>query len=134
MILKLLLPHQLLIHQKDVSNLVIETRSGAYGLLPHRLDCVATLIPGILSFYSKQEGEKFVAVDEGVMIKTDNTVLVSVRKAIIGSNLDKLHDIVRQNFLRVDEQAKQVRALMNELESGFLHQFVRFHEQHDFTL
>lgn len=129
MILKLLLPHKLLIHKNQVSKVVLETSAGAYGLLPNRLDCAATLIPGILSFYSEQEGEVFVAVDTGVMIKTDKTILVSVHRAIVGSDLDELQNIVQQDFLNLDEEAKQVRAMMHKLESGFLHQFTRFNEK-----
>lgn len=37
-----------------------------FGLLPHRPDCVAALVPGILIYESDAEGEVYVAVDEGV--------------------------------------------------------------------
>jgi len=49
-----------------VSRIVAETREGSFGLLPHRLDCVAGLAPGIL-IYNRKEAEVYVAVDEGVL-------------------------------------------------------------------
>jgi F-type H+-transporting ATPase subunit epsilon len=62
-----------------VSRIVAETREGSFGLLPHRLDCVAALAPGILIYETEAEGEVYLAVDEGVLVKTGLDVLVSVR-------------------------------------------------------
>ncbi len=47
--LKVLLPFQVFAENTGVSRIVAETREGSFGLLPHRLDCVAALVPGILS-------------------------------------------------------------------------------------
>ncbi|WP_199271717.1 F0F1 ATP synthase subunit epsilon [Paraglaciecola sp. L3A3] len=124
--LKVLLPSEVLLDKKNVSHIVAETSDGAYGLLPNRLDCVAVLTPGILTFTDLDDGEIFVAVDEGVLVKTAHDVLVSVRSALIGSDLDTLRVAVEQDFMALDEQAQQVRAIMAKLESGFLHRFANF--------
>ena len=79
--LKILLPFQIFAEKTGVSRIVAETREGSFGLLPHRLDCVAALAPGILIYETEAEGEVFVAVDEGVLVKTGPDVLVSVRRA-----------------------------------------------------
>ena len=47
--LKVLLPFQVFTDEDGVSRIVAETRTGSFGLLPHRLDCVAALAPGILT-------------------------------------------------------------------------------------
>ena len=65
--------------------IVAETPDGSFGLLPHRLDCVAALAPGILTYESRSKGEICVAVDEGVLIKTGPSVFISVRNAIPGN-------------------------------------------------
>lgn len=127
--LRLLLPSQVFIDKTDISNIIVETSKGSYGLLPHRLDCVAVLTPGILTFSTIAEGEIFVAVDEGVLVKTGLDVLVSVRNALVDSDLTKLRAAVEQDFLAINEQALQVRAVMAKLESGFLHKFVSFKQQ-----
>ena len=44
--LKILLPFQILIEKAGVLRVVAETHGGSFGLLPHRLDCVAALAPG----------------------------------------------------------------------------------------
>ena len=78
--LKVLLPFQIFAEKTGVSRIVAETREGSFGLLPHRLDCVAALAPGILIYETEAEGEVYVAVDEGVLVKTGPDVLVSVRR------------------------------------------------------
>ena len=97
-----------------------QTLQGALGLWPNRLDCVAALAPGILTFETEAEGEIYVAVDQGVLIKAGADVLVSVRNAIGGTELDKLHEAVKQEFLDVDQQEKSVRSVLAKMESGFI--------------
>jgi alternate F1F0 ATPase F1 subunit epsilon len=48
--LKVLLPFRIFAEKARVSRVVVETRDGSFGLLPHRLDCVAGLAPGILIY------------------------------------------------------------------------------------
>jgi F-type H+-transporting ATPase subunit epsilon len=108
---------------------VAETHEGSFGLLPHRLDCVAALRPGILTYQTESGPEVFVAVDEGVMVKTGLDVLVSVRRAIGGTNLSQLRAAVEKEFLALDEQERSVRSVTAKLESGLLRRLATF--QHD---
>jgi F-type H+-transporting ATPase subunit epsilon len=90
---------------------------------------VAALAPGILVFETEAEGEVCMAVDEGVLVKTGDDVLVSVRNAIGGMDLDKLHEAVEREFRNLDEQEKSVRSVLAKLESGFVRRFAAFHHE-----
>jgi F-type H+-transporting ATPase subunit epsilon len=127
--LKVLLPFQVFAEKTGVSRIVAETHEGSFGLLPHRLDCVAVLIPGILTYETEAEGEVFVAVNQGVLVKTGPDVLVSVRQALGGADLGKLRDLVIQEFLTLDANEQSVRTVMAKLESGFLHRFATFQNE-----
>ena len=127
--LKILLPYKIFAEKTEVSRIVAETREGAFGLLPHRLDCVASLAPGILVFETEAEGEVCLAVDEGILVKSGADVLVSVRNAIGGMDLGQLHEAVKQEFLNLDEQEKSVRSVLAKLESGFIRRFAEFHRE-----
>lgn len=127
--LKILLPFQIFAEKKGVLRIVADTRAGSFGLLPHRLDCVAALTPGILIFETDADGEVFVAVDEGVLVKAGPNVLVSVRRAVIGPDLEQLRNTVEQEFLHLDEHEQSVRSVMAKLETGFLRRFAHF--QHE---
>jgi F-type H+-transporting ATPase subunit epsilon len=127
--LKILLPFQVYAERTGVSRIVAETGHGSFGLLPHRLDCVAALVPGILIYETESDGEVLVAVDEGVLVKTGPDVLVSVRRALGGTDLGKLRDAVEREFLTLDEHEQSVRVVMAKLETGFLRRFASF--QHE---
>lgn len=125
--LKLLLPFKIFAEKTDVSRIVVETREGSFGLLPHRLDCVAALVPGILIFEKETEGVVYVAIDEGVLIKTGMDVLVSVRNAIGGTDLDQLRETVKREFLNLNEREKSVRSVMAKMESSLIHRLAGLH-------
>jgi F-type H+-transporting ATPase subunit epsilon len=125
--LKVLLPFQIFAEKTGVSRIVAETHEGSFGLLPHRLDCVAALAPGILSFETKIEGEAYVAVDEGVLVKTGSDVLVSVRNAIAGTDLGQLREAVQREFLHLDEQEKNVRSVLAKMEGDLMRRMATFH-------
>ncbi|MDD2464016.1 MAG: F0F1 ATP synthase subunit epsilon [Desulfobulbus sp.] len=127
--LKVLLPFQIFAEKNDVSRIVAETRQGAFGILPHRLDCVAALVPGILIFETEADGEVFVAVDEGVLVKNGLNVLVSVRNAIGGTDLGQLREKVEAEFLTLDEREQSVRSVMAKMESGLIRRLAEF--QHE---
>jgi F-type H+-transporting ATPase subunit epsilon len=127
--LKVLLPFQIFADKTEVSRIVAETRGGSFGLLPHRLDCVAALAPGILTYQTESGGEVFVAVDEGVLVKTGQDVLVSVRRAIDGSDLTKLRALVEKEFLTLDAGERSARTVTAKLAAGFLRRFVAFHNE-----
>lgn len=127
--LKILLPFKIFAEKSGVSRIVAESHSGSFGLLTHRLDCVAALVPGILVFETQEEGEVCIAIDEGVLVKTGTDVLVSVRNAIGGTDLGQLRAAVEQEFLNLDEQERSVRSVLAKLESGFVHRFAAFHHE-----
>ena len=123
--LKLLLPFRIFAEKTGVSRIVAETREGSFGLLPHRLDCVAALVPGILIYEHEAEGEVCVAVDEGVLVKKGPEVLVSVRNAIAGDDLGLLREAVDREFRNLDEQEQSVRQVLAKMESAFIRRLVR---------
>jgi len=124
--LKILLPFQIFAEKTGVLRIVAETREGSFGLLPHRLDCVAALEPGIFIYETEAEGEVYVAVDEGVLIKAGQEVLVSVRNAIAGTDLSRLRETVEREFLTLDENEQKTRLAMAKLESGLIRRLVEF--------
>jgi F-type H+-transporting ATPase subunit epsilon len=124
--LRILLPYEIFAEKKDVSRIVADGRDGSFGLLPHRLDCIAALVPGILIYETEAEGEVYVAVDEGVLIKIGQNVLVSVRDAIFGTDLGQLREAVEKEFLNLDENERRIRSVMIKLESGLMRRLAEF--------
>jgi len=124
--LKVLLPFQIFTQQTGVARIVAETREGSFGLLPHRRDCVAALVPGILIYETQEARTVYLAVDAGVLVKSGAEVLVSVRRAIGGAGLGELQEAVKREFLLIDAQEREVRAAIARMEAGLIGRFAEF--------
>lgn len=127
--LKILLPYQVFLVAIDVKRIIAHTLQGFVGLLPRRLDCTAALAPGILTYETEVDSELYVAVDQGILVKSGMNVMVSVRSAIRGESLDQLHEAVKREFLKVDEQEQYVREVLAKMESGFMHRLKELHHE-----
>lgn len=126
--LKVLLPFKVFADIHGIRRMVVETSTGSHGLLPHRLDGTAALRPGILEYETEEGAINYMAVDEGVLVKTGNEIMVSVRNAIGGVPLGELQRVVEKEIMKSDESETSARLAMAKLESGFIRNFQKLSE------
>lgn len=127
--LKVLLPFRVFADETGVSRIVAETHDGSFGLLPHRRDCVAALMPGILSYQNNVDDEVFIAIDEGLLTKMGDEVWVAVRRATKGTDLAQLREAVQNDYLTLDAIQQSASEATHKLESSFVNRFARFHNE-----
>ena len=127
--LEILVPFRVFARKDLVSKIVIETPKGFYGFLPNRLDCVAPLVPCIMMYETQKEGEIYIAVDQGVMVKTGPKVVISVRHAIGGFDLGQLQEAVEHDFINLDERERTLRNSLAKLESSFIGRYAEFYHE-----
>jgi F-type H+-transporting ATPase subunit epsilon len=121
--LEILLPFSVFATINDVTRIVVPTTAGSFGLLPQRLDCAATLVPGLLS-YSTSSAQTHLAIDEGVLVKTGSEVIVCVRHAVGGAELGGIGTFVAEELLRLDERERTDRSTLARLETGLVRRFL----------
>lgn len=121
--LKILLPYKVFADIENVKKMGVETTAGAYGILPRRLDFTAALLPGILMYETEADGIKYIALDDGILIKTGREVSVSVRNAMGDAPLGKLRTLVEQEMMQLDTLEINARNVMAKLETGFMRNF-----------
>ena len=120
MTLKVVLPLEVLLEQEGVTRFVVETTQGLMGFLPLRLDCVAFVVPGILTYETKDGKKSYVALDEGVLVKSGPFVTLSIHGGAVGDVLGQLEATVEEEFLKEREKERQVRQLFERLEWSFM--------------
>jgi F-type H+-transporting ATPase subunit epsilon len=120
--LKVLLPNEVLVDE-EVQKVIAEAENGSFCLLPRHVDFVATLVPGLLSF-EDSGGEVFLAIDEGVLVKFGETVLVSTRNAVRGTRLGELRETIETQFKTLDDRERKSRSAMAKIEAGFVRRFL----------
>ena len=125
--LKLLTPIAVLVDE-TVSKINAEGPEGLFCLLPRHRDWVAALVPGIVGFVTPDGRETFVAVDQGVLVKCGDEVLLSVRRAVHDCELACLRDVVETRFRHYDDQEKAARSAIARLEAGVIRRFLELQE------
>lgn len=115
--LRVLLPARTLVDE-DAARVVAEAANGSFCLLPRHADFVAALVPGVLVFTTPDGQERLVGLDEGLLVKCGDDVLVSTRRAAAGADLGSLRQTVEQEFRRLDEHERVARGAVARLEAG----------------
>ena len=124
--LKVFLPMKILVDQ-EVTKVVAEAENGSFGILPKHIDFVAALAPGIFSFESG-EGEEFMAIDEGILVKCGPNVSVSTRNAVRRKNLGELKRTVEEEFGVLNERERKTRSILAKLEADFTRRFLKMRD------
>lgn len=125
--LKVLLPTMVLVDEA-VSKVIAEAENGSFCLLPRHVDFVTALAPGILSYWTPA-GERFLAVDEGTLVKVGRQVLVSTRNAVAHASLEALRLKITEEFHAHDEHERQTRTALARLEAAALQRFLELEER-----
>ena len=102
-----------------------EGPEGTFGIRPRHLDMAAALVPGILTYWPKGGGERFLAINGGILVKQGNVVRVATRMAVKGE-LGLLHETANRFITRLDERERKTRQAVARLEADFVRRFVEF--------
>lgn len=121
--LKILLPTHVLI-EKTINKIIAEAENGEFCIKPRHIDFVSALVPGLLIFFDELNNEVFVAVDEGILVKCGDEILVSTRHAVEGKNLKSLKKLVDSDFRKLDEHERLARTALSRLEAGMVRHFI----------
>lgn len=110
--------------QGKVKKIVGEAINGFFCLLPGHVDFVTIMTPGIFFALTETEQDIYMAINEGILIKTKERVTLSTREAVKGENLGNLKKQVEENFVKINEQERGARNALQKLEADFVRRFL----------
>ncbi|MBU0946447.1 MAG: F0F1 ATP synthase subunit epsilon [Proteobacteria bacterium] len=122
--LKIYLPAGIFIEEK-VAKVKGESPVGGFCLLPRHVDYVTALVSGIFSYTDLAGKEFFLALDNGILVKKGQEVMVAARQAVAGE-LGMLNQEVEKMLEARKEREKLNRTTVAKLEAGFLRRFMEF--------
>jgi F-type H+-transporting ATPase subunit epsilon len=127
--LRVLLPARILLETGPVDCISAEAENGSFSLLPHHVDNVTSLATGILS-YRDRDGEGFVSVDGGILVKKGDMVTISTEHAVRGQELGQLKETILRQSEAAAGSERRSRTAVQQLEAGFVRKLVELtHEQ-----
>ena len=121
--LRVMVPTRELIDESIVK-IVARGADGAFCLLPRHADFVSALVPGIIVATRADGIERFLATDEGLLVKTGPDVLISVAHASAGDDVDSLRKALDARFDALDDEARRARTALARLEASTLRGFL----------
>lgn len=127
--LKILLPDKTFL-KREVKKVTAEAENGWFCLLPKHVDFTTSLTPGILMLTNPEGKDILLAIDEGILIKYGEEVIISTRNAIEGEDLGELKDRVEEIFIKTDEKEKDAQTALSKLEADFVRSFLNL-EAHE---
>lgn len=101
-----------------VVKVVAEGPEGYFALLPRHIDVAAALPPGLFTYVTAAGEERFLGIDEGVLVKRGREVRVSVIDAFESADLTSLRAQVASRFLSLDDHERAARTALARLEAG----------------
>ncbi len=110
--------------QGRVKKVVGEARNGSFCLLPAHIDFVTIMVPGIFYTVTEEEQEVYLAINEGVLLKTGREVTLATINAIKGENLGSLKRQIVEDFKKVNQQDRKARQALQKLEADFVRRFL----------
>lgn len=129
--LRILLPSKVFLDTR-VTKITAEAENGSFCIMPKHIDFVTSLAPGILFYFqdNNSKTEHFVAVDQGILVKREDEVLVSTRRAVAGAELGELEQTIVKEFSILDEKEKKARSASFKLEADLVRRYMELKE-HD---
>lgn len=118
--LTILLPARTFLDQEGIVRVVAESRKGSFGILPRRMDLIAALVAGILTYETEDGTEYSVGLDEGILIKDGDSVTVCVREAVGDVPLSELKQALDEHIKKIDEAESALRSSIAILEGALI--------------
>lgn len=108
------------------AKILAEGPEGHFGLLPRHLDIAAALVPGLLVYVTAAGEERFLGIDEGVLVKCGVNVHVSVLAAVESDDLTSLRAEIADRFVDLDDHERKARTALARLETGAIRHMLEF--------
>ncbi|MHB8859347.1 MAG: F0F1 ATP synthase subunit epsilon [Thermoleophilia bacterium] len=122
--LKVMAPAKI-VADRDASKVVAKSPDGYFCLLPHHVDFVSELIPGILSLEDGDGREESFAIDEGILVKCGDEVLVATRSAYGEIPGRKIDPAEAESRMAPDGEEARCREIVAGMESEFVNRFLK---------
>ncbi|HNR65073.1 MAG TPA: F0F1 ATP synthase subunit epsilon [Atribacterota bacterium] len=110
--------------QGKVKKVVGEAKNGSFCLLPAHIDFVTIMVPGIFYTVTEEDQEIYIAINEGVLLKTGREVTLATRNAAKGDSLGSLKKQVEEDFKRINQQDRRANQALQKLEADFVRRFL----------
>ena len=113
--LKIYSPTEMLLDE-EVRRLTFNGKEGLLTILPNHIDYVSSFTTNIMSYIDKSNNKKFIALNNGILLKYSNKVRLTAYKAIIGDSLEDLKEKIDKTIDVESNIQKEINKNLKQLE------------------
>ncbi len=107
-----------------VRKLTAPGRNGAFGMLPRHVDFATVLQPGVLAYVTEDGREGFAGLDDAVLVKRGDQVLVAAMDGGVGPDLATLRGAVARQFVARGSREAAARRALARLEASMIRRII----------
>ncbi len=120
-------PTAIIVDQSNVTSVRAEDSSGSFGILGGHADLLTALNISIVSWHTADNRTRYCAVRRGVLsVAGGAEVAIATREAIAGDDLDRLDEIVLDEFCRRSETERTSRTESLQLQMKAIRQIITY--------
>lgn len=120
-------PTTIVVDDPDVASVRAEDGSGSFGILEGHADFLTALNVSIVGWHHADGRARYCAVRRGVLSVTGGReIAIATREAIPGDDLDRLEEIVLDQFRRRAEAERASRTQSARLQMKAIRQIVQY--------
>ncbi len=113
--LKIYSPIEIILDE-EVKQLTFEGKEGYLTILPNHIDYVSSFDTNIMYYIKNNGDKKFIALNNGILLKYSNKVRLTAYKAILGDNIKDLKNKINQAIDIEDNIEKEINKNLKQLE------------------
>ncbi len=113
--LKIYSPIEILLDE-EVQKLTFQGKEGYLTILPNHIDYVSSFESNIMSYIDRHNNQRFIALNNGILVKYSNKVRLTAYKAIIGNSLKDLKTKINEVVEKENDIEKEINKNLKQLE------------------
>ena len=125
--LKVYVPDRLFL-EETILKVKLIGKEGSFTILPKHLDYISSFNDGVLMYLDLENNKRYLAINQGILVKVGREVKLSLFHAIEGSDLNKLKENVKELALKSDElinKDKQLKTSLKNIEFFIFEKLMR---------
>lgn len=120
-------PMEVVVDDPNATSVRAEDESGGFGIWPGHVDYLTALPASVVRWHGTDGVPQFCAIRSGLMTVADGTrVSIACREAILGKDLHRLEDTVRDLRAHELEEDRKARIEHMRLHASAVRQMMRF--------
>lgn len=101
---------------EDVEKLTFQGKEGFVTILPNHIDYVSSFDTNIMNFVDINGNKKFVALNNGILVKYSDRVRLTAYKVIMANSLNELKEKINDANINEEDIEKEINKNLKQLE------------------